>query len=397
MKVLILGAGSVGRQLAHLTKSLPLIKKITIADRYKERALQTAHPIQAEGIELNVLNQVQLRRSMEKVDLVISTVGPCSRFGKIILETAVLARRCYIDVSDDPLPTLEMLTLNQVAQTAGILAIIGMGASPGITNMLAVEAGVRLDHVDRIVTGWGSQGHEDEDMSEARTDSAALDHWVDQVSGKIPVWQNYQCVQEPPLKKKKIYYPGSGFTNAYTVGHPEAITLVRRFPELRESLNVMDFSSYVISCLKAVGAAVDCGALSPADGSKKLGHLLSGEPKDLRNILSYTWHGLKDSLRIHENWLPPFFAVAEGSKDGKNKIVGACLAGTLEGCMAKQTAIPTAIAIDMMSRREIPGKGVKPPETALNSDMFFQKLLPFLNESTRTPLSSATRITIESL
>ncbi|MBW2087346.1 MAG: saccharopine dehydrogenase, partial [Deltaproteobacteria bacterium] len=50
------------------------------------------------------------------------------------------ARCHYIDINDDWEPTLDMLKLDEEARQAGITAIIGMGASPGVSNLLAVKA-----------------------------------------------------------------------------------------------------------------------------------------------------------------------------------------------------------------------------------------------------------------
>ena len=42
---------------------------------------------------------------------------------------AIDARRNYIDVCDDPVPTLDMLAHDREAKAAGVTALIGLGAS----------------------------------------------------------------------------------------------------------------------------------------------------------------------------------------------------------------------------------------------------------------------------
>ena len=52
--------------------------------------------------------------------------------------SAAIASGChYIDICDDWEPTIEMMGLDQDARLNDVLAIIGMGASPGISNLLA--------------------------------------------------------------------------------------------------------------------------------------------------------------------------------------------------------------------------------------------------------------------
>ena len=47
-----------------------------------------------------------------------------------------------------------MLSLNETAKKNGIKAILGIGASPGITNVLGALAIRELDSTEKIYTGW---------------------------------------------------------------------------------------------------------------------------------------------------------------------------------------------------------------------------------------------------
>ena len=54
---------------------------------------------------------------------------------------AIEAGAHYLDICDDWEPTLDMLELGERARARGVTAVIGMGASPGLTNLLAMKAG----------------------------------------------------------------------------------------------------------------------------------------------------------------------------------------------------------------------------------------------------------------
>ena len=77
---------------------------------------------------------------MEKVDVVINTVGPFFKYGPPILEAALDTNCHYLDINDDWEPTLEMLKFHDKAESNAKTAILGMGASPGLTNMLGAAA-----------------------------------------------------------------------------------------------------------------------------------------------------------------------------------------------------------------------------------------------------------------
>ena len=78
----------------------------------------------------------------------MSTVGPFFVFRPPILPAAIDAACDYIDICDDPDPTLEMLAFDDRAQAAGVTALLGMGGNPGVANLLAVIAGRELNTVE---------------------------------------------------------------------------------------------------------------------------------------------------------------------------------------------------------------------------------------------------------
>ena len=59
-----------------------------------------------------------------------------------------------MDICDDWEPTEKMLELNDIAKEKNLLALLGLGASPGITNLLGRIAIDNLDIAHTIYTGW---------------------------------------------------------------------------------------------------------------------------------------------------------------------------------------------------------------------------------------------------
>jgi len=47
-----------------------------------------------------------------------------------------------------------MIKLDANAKSAGVSATIGLGASPGLTNLMALIAIRELDEVTTVYTGW---------------------------------------------------------------------------------------------------------------------------------------------------------------------------------------------------------------------------------------------------
>ena len=381
MRLMVLGAGTVGRHVGEAARALAPFTEVIFADRDHARAAAVAQPLGLQSMAVDASDNAALVAAMKSVDVVLSAIGPSTRFGVPTIRAAIEAGCLYAEIGDDPHPTLAMLALDEEARAAGFRAILGLGASSGISNMLAVEAGSRLDRVDRIITGWGSGGKEDDDDGTLSGDvTAALEHWVEQASGTIPVLRDGSITEVAPLANVEVDYPGIGKVTTRSIGHPEPVTLGRRFPELRHSVNVMDFSSYIFACLERAGELVDKGA-SPREGASLLLKLFKAQESDSvlsRKALSYAWNTAQDKMSGKKH-LPALWALAEGEREGKAKRVAVSLAGTIPGGMGPVTGIPAAIVASMLAAGETKGSpGIQTVDTAVRPDAFFARIHPFL-------------------
>src|SRR5262249_18186530 len=77
----------------------------------------------------------------------IPTSGP-------VVEACLEAKVPYLDFDDDVESTQHALALHERANEAGIPIYVGCGASPGMTNVLVVDAASELDTVENIEIFW---------------------------------------------------------------------------------------------------------------------------------------------------------------------------------------------------------------------------------------------------
>ena len=91
MKVLLLGAGSMGQWAAQTAVTFPGISRLTIADRHPDaaRALATRCGPEAGAISLDVEDAVALRTAWQAHGVVLNCVGPYYRFGPPSLRAAI--------------------------------------------------------------------------------------------------------------------------------------------------------------------------------------------------------------------------------------------------------------------------------------------------------------------
>ncbi|MGD8609127.1 MAG: saccharopine dehydrogenase NADP-binding domain-containing protein, partial [Myxococcales bacterium] len=185
MKVIVLGAGGMGRYAARTATAMDFVEDLVVADLDETRAREFASQLgpKARGASVDVQNARSLARLFEGANAVLNTVGPFFRLGPPVLRAAIGAGVHYLDINDDWESTEAMLALDEDARSAGITAVIGVGASPGMSNMLACLAMRELDEVDEIIAGFDL----DAAMPEERGDepSAATIHGLHQLSGRI--------------------------------------------------------------------------------------------------------------------------------------------------------------------------------------------------------------------
>ncbi|WP_282780700.1 saccharopine dehydrogenase NADP-binding domain-containing protein [Nocardia sp. CC201C] len=361
MRVLALGgAGEMGRVAARVLIGAATVTDLVVADIDGGRAAAVAQRLgtKASSRQVDVTDQTQLAAALSDCDIVVNTVGPFFRFGVRILAAAIDAGRDYVDICDDPEPTLEMLALHGRARTAGVTALIGMGASPGVANLLAVIAARELNTVDSLITGWNVA-----DTAQPHTPgppSAAIAHGLRQISGTIPVTRDRQVVPRPALEKIELDYPGIGRIAGRSFGHPEAVTLQHAFPELRDNTNIVVGDRFTLAVLSALRFGIDCGlSLNwAARLAAKAERMLPAKPADI----------------ITPGGPPPLFAVARGTRRGESAAAATALAQIPGLTMSENTGVPVAVAALQLPSVRRPG--VHPPESLLDPHQFFAAFAP---------------------
>ena len=217
------GAGVMGTELLR-----QIIKRsdaeIVVADASAKALKRSVAEFGARisATEINVNDHVALVKLLKGASIAVSTLGPFYKFGNRMVKASIDAGVHFLDIDDDFDATKECLALHDKANKAGITAIIGCGASPGITNIIAKHAADKLDKVDDIRIYWAQSGIDP-------TGPGAMLHWFHITAEQIPIYQDGKWVDVrgftepeaveflPPIGRQVCYYPG----------HPEPVTLPR--------------------------------------------------------------------------------------------------------------------------------------------------------------------------
>jgi len=353
MKVIILGAcGGMGRHVAKSISSFPEIGNLTIADLNLKDAELLASQLgpHIKGIKVDINDTKSLLSILSHHDIVLNTVGPFFKFGYQVLQTSLEANCHYMDICDDWEPTEKMLELNNFAKEKNLLAILGLGASPGITNLLGRIAIDHLDMVHTIYTGWNLEEAQPESVSSQKETNAAMIHGIEQITGKIKIFKDGKFQMVNPLKKLEVSYPNIGNFSAFIFGHPEAITFPHHFKELLNSVNLAHGNKSTIFVLKIIRKLISLKILTKKTAARFL-----------------EWLEKQETTKKHvqANSLPEIYALAIGSKDGNEESVGVSLDGepSRELTMGEATGYPLSLGLKMFLNNEISESGVIAPES----------------------------------
>lgn len=358
------GAGGMGRHAARGLKRLGVSARVVIADLNVEAAKLLADEIgdNAVAFELDVTDEKTMAQLFASCSVVVNTMGPFARYGTPILRAALENGCDYLDIDDDWQSTVEALGFDTYARDHGRTVVIGLGASPGTTNVCARVAAELLDQVDDLFTGWSlaSAVIEPEEQFPVHGSAAAAKHWLHQCSAPIRAWNNYERSDIAPLQEVTFTFPGIGHTFAYTMGHPEAVTLPLAYPTLRSSLNLQCGPRELFTELGAVVRAVHDGNLTAEEAAAMVDSSERG--------------GATPDSGAEQNSgeaLPDIWALARGVKNSTPTTVAVYPTSELPGKMGGHTGIPLAIGVALLLDGKLSGPGVHAPETAFEPDDFF--------------------------
>jgi saccharopine dehydrogenase (NAD+, L-lysine-forming) len=363
MKVLVLGSGEMAETAIQDLYTFGEFDEILLGSRNPVQAEKVISGLHGKGAKvsttpIDVSNTAALAGLMNGFEVVVNCVGPNFRYEYSVAQAAIAARVNLVDLNDEFETTFKMLVLDAKAKAAGMTIILGLGASPGVNNVLVRAAANQLDEVEEIHTAWV--------MSGADPGGLALSyHLLYSLSGKALTFQDRKMVEVRSFEdgKERIEFPEPvGAMDVYHIGHPEPITLSRCFNGVNYVDDKASFNPpFINDLILRLGRLV-----READGPIRVAGreieamdfaaaYLHQQCKNLKNV------PLDGALRV----------AVQGRKGSKRKKIVFSSAGRL----AAGTGIPAAIGAIMLAHGKIKAKGVLPPEECVEPNDFLYEML----------------------
>ncbi len=216
----------------HLARTDGARVRVCDIDRLRLQEVAKATQGQVAISRLDAGNPDQVRRLIKGSEIVINASHP--RFNLLIMKQALKAKMHYIDLAGDPSGQMKQ---EEKWKKAGLVAILGMGEDPGLSNIMARRSVDMLESVSEIRIRDGETS-----TSETYPFVAlfAPDVFLEEAISPANYFENGEMKKNPPMSEKEIYPfpPPIGDVPVYRMDHEEVHTLPRYLPK---KPNFVDF------------------------------------------------------------------------------------------------------------------------------------------------------------
>ena len=364
-RVLIIGAGGVGGVVAHkCAANKDVFGEIMLASRTKEKCDAIARSVEelrgrkisTARVDADDVGETVKLIEQWKPELLINVALP---YQDLTLMDACLATKVdYLDTANYEPPDVAKFeykwqwAYRERFEKAGIMALLGSGFDPGVTNVFCAYARDNLfdeiHQVDILDCNAGSHGH-------AFATNFNPEINIREITANGRYWENGKWVEIPPLSESMVFdFPGVGDRKAYLLYHEELESLVQHLPGLEKIRFWMTFGDSYIKHLEVL---------------QNVG-MTSIEPVEFQGQqivpLQFLKALLPDPASLAQNYTgkTSIGCLVEGVKDGKRKrvfIYNVCdHAETWKEVRAQAisytTGVPAVVGAEMM----LTGKWKKP-------------------------------------
>ncbi|HLZ81085.1 MAG TPA: saccharopine dehydrogenase NADP-binding domain-containing protein [Ktedonobacteraceae bacterium] len=383
MHIIVLGgAGAMGRVTVRTLAEYQNIDQITIADYNEERAREVAAALNSSKIQvkhIDVNDADRLASLVRGADVVLSAVEYI--FNLPILKVCIQEKVHYADLGGLFHMTRKLMDMSPQVEAAGITAILGMGGTPGITNLLARAAVDKLDRVESIKVQLGCS--DDTPSTAALVAPYSIRTILDEFTKQPQVFQDGVWYPQQPLTgQEELIFPlPVGRATAIYSLHSECACFPISFGDkgIRHVSFKIAFPSDFLTKLKFL---VDIGfgsdepiqvrgvKVSPREVLAKLLEVAPVEDVEPRDC---------DVLRV--------VSIGEANEQKieiANQVIVLPYRRWGIGAGALDTGTPLAIAGHMLATGEITRRGAFGPELCVPVEPFFKELARYDMHVTET-------------
>ena len=340
-----------------------LFSEIVVGDIVVEKARRFVQRLGSDkvaAVKVDASNPESIEEAIKGSQVVLNCVGPYYKFGPPILKAAIESGVHYVDLCDDFDATEQVLNLDEEAKEKGVSALIGMGSSPGVSNVLVrFCADALLDEIESVDVYHAHGGERVEG-------AAVVKHRIHSMEIDIPMFLDgaFTTVrlfeESGKALEEEVDFPDIGTYGVYAYPHPETITLPRylRITNRVTNLGTVLPTAYaeLIKGMVRLGLTAE----TPLDVGGQ-------EVVPLEFAVSFIL-SRRDGLLKEAGITEPMGCltiVVTGKREDEENTYIFSMSSRGRG-MGEGTGIPAALGAMLMGMGKIEPKGVFPPEVGVN-------------------------------
>ncbi len=377
-RVLIIGAGGVGGVVTHKCSQVSeVFSKILLASRTLAKCekikQEVGRPIQIAQVDADNSKEVVALINKFKPDLVINVALPYQDLS--IMDACLETGVHYLDTANYEPPNEAKFCYKwqweyqERFQKKGVMALLGCGFDPGVTNIFCAYAQKHyfdtIEYVDIMDCNAGEHGH-----PFATNFNPEIN--IREITQQGKFWEDGKWVETDPLSVHKSFdFPEIGAREMYLMYHEELESLVNNIEGLRRIRFWMTFGEEYLTHLRVLQNV----GMTRIDPMEFEGHQIV-PLKFLKAVLPEP-----SSLGKNYKGKTNIGCLIEGVKDGKKKKVyiynvcdhAKCYREVKAQAISYTTGVPAMIGAMLMLTGAWQGKGVFNVEE-MDPDPFMEKL-----------------------
>lgn len=336
---------------------------ISAAQKVIEKHKKADTEVTAQFVDANV--HESLVEVISGADVVSSNIGPFYEYCLKVVNAAIEAKVNLVDICDDFDAAEEAFKHDPQAKNAGITACIGCGASPGLSNMVAMYAASKMDKVHDILIAWA--------VSVRDTGGPAANyHILHSLSGKVPTFRNgkVKYIEAGSERERVKFLDPIGEVEVYSFGHPEPLTLPRYIKGVK---NVSIKGATLPIWLDDVFRRLSRSGFASKEPVSVKG--ISIVPLDFAVSLTFSQHAFPQEIKEMIDKEAPTASAEKLIITGERK--DNPVKYTYEGLasFATTTAASASVAAQMIASGKSANKGVLPPEGCIDAPEFLKEIV----------------------
>lgn len=363
-KVTVLGGcGVVGSIAVETLVSSRVFSEVIIADIDIAQAKGMVKRLGSDSVsavKLDASSPQSIKDAISGSSVVLNCVGPYYKYGPTILKSVIESRLNYVDVCDDFDATEKLLDMDEDAWKAGISALIGMGSSPGVANVLVRFCADSLLEQVEAVDIYHAHG------GESVEGPAVVKHRIHSMKMDVPMFLDGKFTtvrlfeESGRSLEEEVEFRDVGIYSVYAYPHPETITLPKNLKGIKRVTNL----GLVLppAYAELIKGMVSLG-ITGEESIEVQGHRIVPLEFAVAFILSQRQRLMREAGLSEP--MGCLKIVVNGKKNGKKSTYVFSMSSRGQG-MGEGTGIPAALGVILMAMGKVKAKGVNPPEVCVN-------------------------------